>query len=62
MYRRTAEVATVAAEYKAKRVLIAPDAAETREKAIANRVKRAHGAAMHNKRVGVGMPAKGISA
>jgi hypothetical protein len=55
-------MATVAAEYKAKRVLIAPDAGETREKAIANRVKRAHGAAMHNKRVGVGMPAKGISA
>ena len=55
-------MATTAAEYKVKRMLIAPDVAETGEKAIANRVKRAHGAAMHNNRVGAGMLAKSILA
>jgi hypothetical protein len=41
---------------------IRPDAADSLEKAIANRIKRAHGYRMHNKRVGAGLFAKGISA
>jgi hypothetical protein len=45
--RRTAQMATNAAEYKASRRLFGPRR-RFRKKAIANRVKRAHGESMHN--------------
>jgi hypothetical protein len=56
-----AEMATKAAEYKARRGLfdLTPP---TREKAIANRTKRAHGKRMHNNGVGAGLFAKGVRA
>jgi hypothetical protein len=47
MFRRTAQMATKAAEYKARRWLF-DRRYRFREKAIANRAKRAHGECMHN--------------
>jgi uncharacterized protein YggU (UPF0235/DUF167 family) len=61
MFPRTAEMATKATEYKANRELI-DLTARFCKKAIANRIKRAHGEAMHNKRVGLELFAKGIAA
>jgi chorismate mutase len=59
MFRRTAEMATKATEYKAKRGLfdLRPP---IREKAIANRVKRAHRKSMHNNGVDPELFAKDI--
>jgi len=52
-------MATKAAKYKATRRLfdLTP---QSREKAIANRAKRAHGKRMHNNSVGAGLFAKGV--
>jgi hypothetical protein len=48
--RRIAQMATIAAEYKATRWLFRRR--HRREKAMANRTKRAHGEGMHNHRDG----------
>ena len=58
---RQAEMATKATKYKATRRL-SVGAAVPREKAIANRIKRAHSKFMHNNRVGLGLFAKGTAA
>jgi hypothetical protein len=59
LFRRSAEMATRAAEYKATRRLF-DLTLQSREKAIANRTKRAHGKRMHNNSVGAGLFAKGV--
>jgi hypothetical protein len=61
MFRRTAEMATKATEYKPKRGLI-DLTARFCKKAMANRIKKAHRETMHNNRVGLELFAKGIAA
>src|SRR6266487_3839603 len=57
LFRRSAEMATKATEYKATRGLF-DLTLQSREKAIANRAKRAHGRCMHNTSVGAELFAK----
>ncbi len=59
LFPGSAEMATKAAEYKATRRLF-DLTLQSREKAIANRAKRAHGKRMHNISVGAGLFAKGV--
>lgn len=57
LFRRTAEMATKALEYKARRRFL-DRCGRFGEKAIANRTKRAHGECMHNDGIGAKLSAK----